>query len=79
MQRAIVAAPYCVSNAVIMHDSPLESIEEATHQLSTNYSERVSVQPNVLANNLNAVSNSKVRRLKRVSFKFDKQPVYQTN
>jgi hypothetical protein len=64
--RAIVDAPYYVSNEVIQHDIPLESIKEAIHRYSVKYSERVSVHPNVLATQLNVREVNEVRRLKRL-------------
>jgi hypothetical protein len=60
--RAIVDAPYYVSNEVIQHDILLEAI----HRYSVKYSERVSVHPNVLATQLNVREVNEVRRLKRL-------------
>lgn len=63
--RAIVDAPYYISNEVIQRDIPLESINEVIYQYSVNYSERLSNHPNVLANQLYESDNSEIRRLKR--------------
>lgn len=64
--RAIVDAPYYVSNKVIQHDIRMESIREVIHQYSASYSERVLVHPNVLVNQLNVPAAGEVRRLKRL-------------
>jgi hypothetical protein len=64
--RGIVDAPYYVSNEVIQHDIPLESIKETIHRYSVKYSESVSVHSNVLATELNVREVNEVRRLKRL-------------
>ena len=62
--RAIVDAPYYVSNVIIQHDVPFESVKEVI--FSVKYSARVSVHPNVLANQLNVPNINEARRLKRL-------------
>ena len=51
---------------IIQHDVPLESVKEVIYQFSVKYSARVSVHPNVLANQLNVPNINEVRRLKRL-------------
>lgn len=47
--RAIADAPYYVSNEVIQHDIPLETVKEVIHQFSIKYNERISAYPNMLS------------------------------
>ena len=63
--RIIADAPYYVSNKIIQHDIPLETVKKAIHRFSEKHSKRVLVHPDVLANRLN-VPSGEVRRLKRL-------------
>ncbi|KAF7286364.1 hypothetical protein GWI33_005660 [Rhynchophorus ferrugineus] len=65
--RAIVAAPYYILNKVIERDIPLEPITSVIQRICVKYFERVSVHPNVLANQLNMRRDTEVRRLKRLT------------